>query len=156
MRMRPVTLVVTAAALVLVAAGVGMAQYNYGNYGPPQQQAQGPDVKAQLKTAVTHAGFAASGSAMGYVQQHLGHVLNCIEGSKGKNFNASWGNVCEGQGNGILVDLKAAPGGAALMSDAEKADTVAVAGLKTKNLDEAKNAAKGVSDLLSGVLGKLK
>ncbi len=145
------TLIVAVAALVLVAAGVGTAQYNYGQPAPA-----GGDVKTQIKTAVTHAGFAASGSAMGYVQQHLGHALNCIEGSKGKNFNASWGNVCEGQGNGILVDLKAAPGGAALMSDAEKADTMAVAGLKAKNLDEAKNAAKGVSDTLNGVLGKLK
>ncbi len=154
--MKPVAMIMAVAALVFVAVGVGAAQSNYGNYGPPQQQAQGSDVKGQLKTAITHAGFAASGSAMGYVQQHLGHALNCIEGSKGKNFNASWGNVCEGQGNGILVDLKAAPGGTALMSDAEKADTMAVAGVKAKNLDEAKNAAKGVSDALTGVLGKLK
>lgn len=155
--MKPVAVVIAAVALVLMTVGVGAAQYNYGNYGPPPQQAQASgDVKTQIRTAVTHAGFAASGSALGYVQQHLGHTLNCIEGSKGKNFNASWGNVCEGQGSGILVDLKAAPGGAALMPDAEKADTMAIAGLKTKNLDEAKNAAKGVSDALNSVLGKLK
>ncbi len=147
--MRPIAVVMAVAALVLVVAGVGSAQYNYGQ----QQQA---DVKAQIRTAVTHAGFAASGSSLGYVQQHLGHALNCIEGSKGKNFNASWGNVCEGQGNGVLVDLKAAPGGAALMPEAEKADSAAVAGLKTKNLEEAKSAAKSVSDTLTGVLGKLK
>jgi hypothetical protein len=144
-------IVVAAAAVVLGASG------DYGNYGAPQQQAQAsPDVKTQIKTAITHAGFAASGSALGYVQQHLGHALNCMEGPKGKNFNASWGNVCEGQGNGILVDLKMAPGGAALMPDVEKADATALAGLKTKSLDEAKNAAKGVSELLNSVLGKLK
>jgi hypothetical protein len=149
---------------VLIAAGIFMfaAAVVYGSpggydYGVTQQQAQAsPDVKTQIKTAITHAGFAASGAALGYVQQHLGHTLNCIEGPKGKNFNASWGNVCEGQGSGILVDLKAAPGGAALMPDAEKADTMALAGLKTKNLDEAKTAAKGVADTLNGVLGKLK
>ncbi len=154
--MKPVTVIMAVAALVFVAVGVGAAQSNYGNYGPPQAAQGGGDVKTQIRTAITHAGFAASGAALGYVQQHLGHALNCIEGSKGKNFNASWGNVCEGQGSGILVDLKAAPGGAALMPDAEKADTMAIAGLKTKNLDEAKNAAKGVSDALNSVLGKLK
>ncbi len=155
--MKPVAVIIALAALVVVAVGVGAAQYNYGNYGPPPPVAQGgADVKTQIKTAITHAGFAASGSAMGYVQQHLGHTLNCIEGPKGKHFNASWGNVCDGQGNGILVDLKAAPGGAALMSDAEKADSEAVAGLKTKTLDEAKKAAQGVSDILTGISGKLK
>ncbi len=137
---------VVATFLVLVAAGSEAAL----------TQAAAPDVQTQIKTAITHAGFAASGTALGYVQQHLGHALNCIEGPKGKNFNASWGNVCEGQGNGILVDLKAATGGAALMPEVEKADSLAVAGIKTKNLDEAKNAAKGVSDTLTGILGKLK
>jgi hypothetical protein len=138
-------------ALLLAAVGVGVAQYSYGPAA--QQQA---DVKAEIRTAITHAGFAAGGSSLGYTQQHLGHALNCIEGPKGKNFNASWGNVCEGQGNGILIDLKAASGGAALMPDVEKADTAALAGLKTKNLEEAKGAAKSVSDTLSGVLAKLK
>ncbi len=154
--MKPVTVMMTVAALVFMAVGVGAAQYDYGSYGTPQQAQGGGDVKTQIRTAITHAGFAASGAALGYVQQHLGHTLNCIEGSKGKNFNASWGNVCEGQGSGILVDLKAAPGGAALMADVEKADTTAITGLKTKNLDEAKNAAKSVSDTLTAVLGKLK
>jgi hypothetical protein len=149
--MRLVTAVVAVAGLVLAVVGVGTAQYNYGQ--PQQQQS---DVKAQIRTAITHAGFAASGSSLGYVEQHLGHALNCIEGSKGKNFNASWGNVCEGQGNGILVDLKAAPGGAALMPEVEKADSAALAGLKSKNLGEAKTASKSVSDTLAGVLGKLK
>jgi hypothetical protein len=145
-----VTAVTAAAAFLLVAVGVAVAQYNYGQ---PQQQA---DVKAQIKTAITHAGFAVSGSTLNYVQQHLGHALNCIEGSKGKNFNASWGNVCEGQGNGILVDLKSAPGGVALVAEAERADSAALAGLKTKNLEETKTAAKSVSDTFTGVLGKLK
>jgi hypothetical protein len=154
--MKPTGVLIATGILIFAAAMVYGSPGDYGNYGAPQPAQAGPDVKTQIKTAITHAGFAASGSALGYVQQHLGHALNCIEGSKGKNFNASWGNVCEGQGSGVLVDLKAAPGGAALMPEAEKADNLAVAGIKTKNLDEAKNAAKGVSDTLNGILGKLK
>jgi len=151
--MNRIAALVVAAFLVLVAAGSGAAQYDYRQ---PQVQAAAPAVQTQIKTAITHAGFAASGSAMGYVEQHLGHTLNCLEGSKGKNFNQSWGNVCEGQGNGILTDLKAASGGAAFMVLAEGADSLAVAGTKSKNLDEAKNAAKGVAALLTIISDNLK
>jgi hypothetical protein len=147
--MRLGVVMASVAAFLLATAGLGSAQY----YGPAPQQA---DVRTQIRTAITHAGFAAGGSTLSSVQQHLGHALNCIEGAKGKNFNASWGNVCEGQGNGVLVDLKAAPGGAALVPEAEKADSAAVTGVKTKDLEEAKRSAKSVSDILTGVLGKLK
>jgi hypothetical protein len=118
--------------------------------------AQGADVKAEIKTAVTHAGFAAGGTTMSYVQQHLGHALNCLEGTKGKNFNQSWGHVCQGMGNGILEDLKGAPGGADLMLVAQQAGALAVAGINSKNLNEAKAAAKGVSALLTVIADNLK
>ncbi|MGQ0569539.1 MAG: hypothetical protein ACT4P5_08430 [Armatimonadota bacterium] len=127
----------------------------YGNPQPPGQ-AQGPDLKAQLRTAITHAGFAAGGSAQGYIEQHLGHALNCLEGPRGKNFNQRWGNVCQGQGNGILTDLKAAPGGGDFTLVAEQADALAAAGTKSKNLNEAKIAAKGVGALLSVIADNMK
>ncbi len=113
-------------------------------------------MKTQLKTAITHAGFAGRGDALGSVQQHLGHTLNCIEGTKGRNFNQSWGHVCRGQGNGILVDLKAAQGGGGFMLVAEQADSLALAGVKSKDLAEARNAAKGVGALLTIVADNLK
>jgi hypothetical protein len=119
-------------------------------------QAPGPDVKTQLKTAITHAGFAANGNAAGYVEQHLGHAVNCLEGSKGKNFNQAWGHVCQAQGSGILVDLKTAAGGSDFALVAEQADALAVAGVKSKNLNEAKNAARGVAALLSVIADNLK
>jgi hypothetical protein len=114
------------------------------------------DVKTELKTAVTHAGFAAGGDSMTYVVQHFGHVLNCLEGAKGRNFNQSWGNVCEGQGNGILEDLKAASGGADFALVAQAADTLTAAGVKNKNLGEVKMAAKGVAALLNIIADNLK
>lgn len=58
------------------------------------------DVKTQVRTAITHARFAAEANVLGSVEQHLGHALNCIEGARGKNFNRAWGHVCEGQGTG--------------------------------------------------------
>lgn len=114
------------------------------------------DVKAQLATAVTHAGFAGDGQSVGYVRTHLGHALNCLEGMKGKNFNTAWGHVCQGQGNGILVDLASAPGGVAVKLVANQADFLAVAGTRSADLAEMRIAAKGVVALLKVVAENLK
>lgn len=159
--MKPVGVLFVAGLLVLGIAQMGFSQYNYPSTpqrtpSSPTVQPQAGDVKTELKTAINHAGFSAGGDALGSVQQHLGHTLNCIEGTKGRNFNKSWGHVCQGQGNGILVDLKAAQGGAALMLVAEQAGSLALAGVKSKDLAEARNAAKGVGALLTVVADNLK
>lgn len=150
--MRMAAVVIVAGALVFGVTGVSFAPY-HAQSAPPAAAA---DVKTQLGTAVTHAGFAADGTSLGYVQQHLGHALNCVEGTKGKNFNQSWGHVCQGQGNGILVDLKTASGGAAFMLVAESAGTLASNGLRSKDLTETKVAAKGVAALLKVIAENLK
>ena len=150
--MRMAAVVIVAGALVFGVPGVSFAPYHTQS-APPAAAA---DVKTQLGTAVTHAGFAADGTSLGYVQQHLGHTLNCLEGTKGKNFNQSWGHVCQGQGNGILVDLKTASGGAAFMLVAESAGTLASNGLRSKDLTETKVAAKGVAALLKVIAENLK
>lgn len=83
---------------------------------------------------------------------HLGHVLNCIEGTKGKNFNASWGHVCQGQGEGILTDIKGAKNANNLMLVLEAADNLATGGVKARDLSAVQNAARGVGALLQIVL----
>ncbi len=146
-------------AVMAVLVGLlvfGFAQVNYAQYDYNQPKAQSGDVKTQIQTAVTHAGFAADGTSAAYVQQHLGHALNCIEGKGGKNFNASWGNVCEGQGSGILTDLKGASGSAAVMPLVEHADGLAVTGVKSRDLTTARLAAKGIQALLRVVAENVK
>jgi len=143
----------------VIAAGVlvlGFAAAAYAPYHAQQPAAAAADVKTQLNTAVTHSGFAADGTSMAYVQQHLGHALNCIEGKGGKNFNASWGNVCEGQGSGILTDLRGASGSAAVMPLVQHADELAVSGVKSSDLTAARLAAKGVQALLKVVAENVK
>ena len=142
--------VIVAGVLVLGFAAAGYAPYH------TQPVAAAADVKTQLNTAVTHSGFAADGTSMAYVQQHLGHALNCIEGKGGKNFNASWGNVCEGQGSGILTDLRGASGSAAVMPLVQHADELAVSGVKSSDLTAARLAAKGVQALLKVVAENVK
>ena len=150
--MRMAAVVIVTGVLVFGFTGVSFAPYHTQS-APPAAAA---DVKTQVGTAVTHAGFAADSAGLSAVQQHLGHTLNCLEGTKGKNFNQSWGHVCQGQGNGILVDLKTASGGAALMVVAESAGGLALDGVKSKDLAEAKAAAKGVGALLKVIADSLK
>lgn len=110
--------------------------------------ASGDAFKTQAKTASAHASFAADGSSMSYVKEHLGHTLVCIEGEKGKNVHPAWENVCKGQGNGVLNDLRASKDGAAWIPVAEAADALAVSAMKSTNLAQIKTSARGVSELM--------
>lgn len=151
--MRIPTIVASATLFVAAAAGLSRADYHTT---APGAQSKASAALSQTNTAITHAGFAGGGSTLSYVQQHLGHALNCLEGSRGKNFNAAWGHPCEGQGNGVLADLRASPGGTAFMLVAEAAGNLAVAGLKSRDLAEARNAARGVAALLKVIADNLK
>ena len=63
-----------------------------------------------LKTAITHAGLAGKSDTMRDVSLHLRHVINCLAGPNDKMFNKAAGNPCQGQGNGIMPDIKAKMG----------------------------------------------
>jgi len=76
------------------------------------------DPAVELKTATTHAGFAAKYEALKEVTMHLHHTLNCLVGPQDKLFDASAGNPCQGQGDGYLPDLKATKGETAAYYDA--------------------------------------
>ncbi|MDR5708723.1 MAG: hypothetical protein QN172_03725 [Armatimonadota bacterium] len=133
------------AAVVLV----GLVTAGYASYHEQQPAGGGePAWRVQARTAATHAGFAAGGESMSYVEQHLGHALNCIEGPRGRNFNRAWGHVCEGQGQGILPDLRNDRVGRSWMLVAEAAGELAVKGIQSRDLAQRKNAARGVSELL--------
>ena len=102
--------------------------------------------KRELQTALVHAKNAAGSSTTATIELHLHHVVNCIEGKMGKNFFAGSGDVCEGMGNGLFADLKAAGmAGAHALPYAEIANQVALWGLAqgmAKNVAAAKAAAE--------------
>ncbi len=108
--------------------------------------------KTELQTAQTHAGFAAGYDTAAEVELHLHHVVNCLEGSQGKNFHADSKNVCQGQGNGIFADLKdSGMAGAHALPYAEIADQVAIWGIQqmmAKDLGRAKAAASAAKAIL--------
>lgn len=109
--------------------------------------------KSELNTAKTHAGFAASSDSMNGVSQHTGHAVNCLVGAGDKRFNAKWGNVCEGQGSGILADLKAAgANGAAALKISEDAAKLGADVLGMKDLAAAQAGARKLAGMLDDAL----
>jgi hypothetical protein len=107
------------------------------------------DPSAELRTAMTHAGFAAKYEALKEVTMHLHHTLNCLVGPQDKLFDVSAGNPCQGQGNGYLPDLKAAKGETAAYYDAWWAAQIAGQAVTSNNLDAAKAAARIVDRVLA-------
>lgn len=154
--MRRVVAVSLAVGLFLWITSAALAQgYGGYEYGQPPQAAGGK-AEVQLRTGIDHAKNASGSGTMATAVEHLGHVLNCIEGTKGKNFNATWGHVCQGQGDGILADIKSAKGAAAVTLVLAAADELATDGVKAKELAAVQNAARGTGALLQIVLDGIK
>ncbi len=140
-------------AVLSLAAGVFAQGYGGYDYSPP---AGASTVMEALKTAQAHATFAAQSETLAGVRSHLAHVVNCLEGARGADFNAREGNPCEGQGNGIIPDLTARGAQAAkALSSAREANTAALAGLKISDLAQAKAGANKVATLLSTAMKDL-
>jgi hypothetical protein len=62
------------------------------------------DAAKQIAAAATHAGLAAGSDSEKMVQTHLQHVINCLEGPSGADFNAGPGNPCKDLGAGAIPD----------------------------------------------------
>jgi hypothetical protein len=129
--------------LGLLVLGLALALVESGAFA---QSAGNPE--AALKTALSHAGFAAKADAVGAVTLHLHHVLNCMVGTQDKRFNATAGNPCQGQGNGALPDIKAKAGQDLQYYAAWWVVEIANQGIASKNYLEAKAAAHIVGLIL--------
>jgi hypothetical protein len=132
-------------------------------YATPHSGAamMGGDVKKELQTAFYHAGeLAQKGDAVASAKLHLQHVINCLEGPGGANFKQQAGYPCQGQGNGIVPDLKEAtasktPGADAALKEANLAWTLAVQAVSKNDVNEVQPWAKVVSLHLKAALDAL-
>ena len=52
----------------------------------------------EFEIAAEHAGMAARARQLSMIHLHLQHVLNCLEGSKGRDYREVSGNPCTGVG----------------------------------------------------------
>ncbi len=132
--------------------GVVVALAGFGLLTTISQVSAAGDPATELKTALTHAGFAAKADAVKQVTQHLHHVLNCAVGPQGQGFDAAAGNPCQGQGNGFLPDLKAAKGEDAQYYQAWWVAQIAAQAIASNNLGEAKAGAQIVSLVLEDAM----
>jgi len=65
----------------------------------------GNNARQEIATATTHAQMAANAADTTTAIMHFHHVINCLVGPKGKQFDADAGNPCNGMGNGALNDV---------------------------------------------------
>ena len=98
--------------------------------------AMAADASKEIATAGAHAGMAAAAGDMKMIQAHLHHVLNCLEGPSGKDYDASQLNPCKDQGMGAIPDADA---GAKMQL--ESAVMAAKNGLATSDMAMAKEHA---------------
>ena len=97
-----------------------------------------------FQTATKHAEMAVNATSLKDVQMHLHHVLNCLEGKSGKDYNASFGDPCHGQGA-----LKTLKEGAADRTRADNAIALARVGVKLHDEKPARLVAQAVYAILS-------
>ncbi|HKK13914.1 MAG TPA: hypothetical protein VKA14_04565 [Gammaproteobacteria bacterium] len=103
----------------------------------------------QIKTAAEHAGYAAGSKELSKVHLHLHHVINCLEGASGPNFDASAGDPCKGMGSGGVADLKAAGQGSGKAARAtHQALALARIAVGVDSYDAADSVARAVHGLL--------
>jgi hypothetical protein len=58
----------------------------------------------EVSTAHAHALMAQSATTVAAAHMHLHHVINCIVGATGSDYDAAAGTPCKGQGDGALKD----------------------------------------------------
>ena len=108
-------------------------------------------IQTELKTATFHSGeLAQKVNTIAGVQLHLHHVINCLEGTNGPDYLASVGYPCQGQGNGIIPDLKVAvmhmvPGSTAALQEAQTCLMLALQSVTSKDINEAQPFALVIS-----------
>ena len=146
MRSTVAIVLAVACALVLSAPWTGAAKMLSG------------DIKKELQTATFHASeLAQRGNSVAASKLHLQHVINCLVGDTGSNFKLDAGYPCQGQGNGIIPDLKAAaamnsPGASATRSSRAMWSTRRETARPNPSLHDARRVQFGVEErrLLQG------
>lgn len=72
--------------------------------GPMAWAGQHTNLKAEIRVAGIHAGLAADMHRLALIHLHLHHVINCLVGVRGREFDPQAGNPCKGLGHGAIPD----------------------------------------------------
>ena len=104
----------------------------------------GAELSKEVSTAAEHAGYAADAALLTTTQAHLHHTVNCLVGPNGKGFDESFGNPCNGQGNGAIPETT----DAATKTKLESALTVTRQAVATSDMTAAKKGASDTAAML--------
>jgi len=102
----------------------------------------------EIATAATHAKMAANAADTATAIMHFHHVINCLVGPKGKQFDADAGNPCNGMGNGAMNDVAQKSLEHAKL---QHALTLAEQALHADKLETTQQYAARISEALKGV-----
>jgi hypothetical protein len=102
------------------------------------------DSSMEIGTAAAHAGMAAGADNFKTLHFHIQHVINCLEGKSGADFNAGPGNPCDDMGAGAIPD--SAP---AARKPLEEAVMKAMQARTEENFEKAKSLASDAQTILS-------
>ena len=122
-----------------IIAGLGVA------LTLPALAAAMPSASKEIKTAVEHAGFAMKSQSTADVHKHLHHVINCLVGTNGEDFDAAVGNPCQGMGDGALKDASGSAGTEGVLNQTLR---LAKIGVEIKDHRAAQAVAVATKDLL--------
>jgi hypothetical protein len=65
------------------------------------------NLRAEIRVAAIHAGLAVDMHRVALIHLHLHHVINCLVGMRGRQFDPRAGNPCKGLGHGAISDAPA-------------------------------------------------
>ena len=139
----------TAAALgTALAAGTPAGSTSMG----ASTAATSPNPDQEIATALQHAGMSAGSTTLADVHMHLHHVINCLVGPAGKDYDSTAEDPCKGQGNGAINDVdNKGMRHMKLVAALKQANK----GLKENGLKQAQRYAKDVmKDLQAAQKGK--
>ena len=109
--------------------------------------ASASNMRTEITTAATHAGFASKAGTLKMVHTHLHHTLNCLVGPKGRAFDSAELNPCSGQGHGAIPDAKSAAERRALKAVVATAES----GLKSDDLMASQKIAAETASMLKAI-----
>jgi hypothetical protein len=101
----------------------------------------------EISIATDHAGYALASRNLDGVHMHLHHVINCLEGPNGANFDRVVENPCSRAGKGAIVDA-ADP---SVRSKLQSIDATVQTGLSAGDEATARKVASDVQTALRAV-----
>ncbi|MEI9887464.1 MAG: hypothetical protein WDN08_13375 [Rhizomicrobium sp.] len=105
------------------------------------------DAAGEIVTAATHADLASKAGNLAGTKIHLHHVLNCLVGPGGADFDPTNINPCVNAGSGAIPDTA----DAAKKAKLEAAAATVRAGLAADDLAVAQKDAADAAKALQGI-----